>query len=172
LSCSIREATRTDIEFLREMLCEAAYWRSGTERPPNEDALSRPELARILRDWGRDGDTAVLALGPEGESIGAAWYRFWTEEDHSYGYVGPDVPELGMAVAATHRGEGVGGELLGALLKLAAGKGVHRVSLSVERDNRAFHLYKRYGFTTVGAQGNSWTMVVEIAGSREAWPPR
>jgi ribosomal-protein-alanine N-acetyltransferase len=164
MNCSLREAAPGDIGFLREMLYEAAFWRPGPERAPMEEALARPELAKILRNWGRDGDTAVLAVVSGNVPVGAAWYRLWSEEDHSFGYVGPEVPELGIAVAATHRGRGVGAQLLAAILNLAAGQGIRRVSLSVERDNPAVLLYKRYGFTAVGALGNSWTMVAETAG--------
>ena len=163
MNCLLRKATPADIGFLREMLYEAAFWRPGQERPPREEALARPELAKILHGWGREGDTAILAVTTEVSQVGAAWYRLWTEEDHSFGYVSPEVPELGIAVAATHRGQGIGTRLLAAILGLAAEQGVSRVSLSVERDNPAFLLYKRYGFTTIGAQGNSWTMIAEAA---------
>lgn len=165
MDCTLRTAMPGDGDFLREMLYEAAFWRPGQERPPIEEALARPELAKILDDWGRGGDAAVLAVVSGNGPVGAIWYRFWTEKNHSFGYVGPDVPELGIAVAAAHRGRGIGSRLLAAILDLAAGQGIRRVSLSVERDNPAVLLYKRYAFTTVCAQGNSWTMIAETAGS-------
>ena len=91
--------------------------------------------------------------------VGAAWYRFWSEHDHSYGYVSADIPELGMAVVNGFRKRGVGGRLLHALIKLAADRGIARLSLSVEEDNPARRLYLRQGFERVAAIGNAWTMV-------------
>jgi len=28
--------------------------------------------------------------------MGAAWYRFWGPEQHSYGYIAPQIPELAL----------------------------------------------------------------------------
>ena len=53
-----------------------------------EEVLSKPELARYLQDWGRPGDTAVLAIDLDGDvRLGAAWYRLMTSEEPGYGFV-------------------------------------------------------------------------------------
>lgn len=155
----IRPGSSDDLPFLRAMLYEAAFWRPGEDRPGIDEAFANPELAKILMDWGaRDGDTAVVAED-EGKPAGAAFYRFWTEDDHSYGFVAEDIPELGIAVWESHRRRGIGRALLTALLTQAAAKGVSKVSLSVERDNPARHLYESLGFTTAGTVDNAFTMV-------------
>ena len=75
-----------DLGFLWKMLYEAAHWRPGEPRPPKEEALSEPKLARYLQDWGRPDDTAVLAIDLDGDGrLGAAWYRFMTYEEPGYG---------------------------------------------------------------------------------------
>ena len=128
------------------MLYEAAFWRQTGQRPPLEEGLARPDLAGLLSGWGRPGDAAVVAESAEGRPLGAAWYRFGSEDDHSYGYVSPRIPELGIAVRGEARGRGIGTLLLRALLAEARRSGVAELSLSVERDNPAARLYARVGF--------------------------
>ncbi len=164
----IRPGRTSDRSLLEAMLIEAACWRSAERRPPSAEMLARPELAIWLADWGgREGDTAVVAEGRSGVPLGAAWFRFWSVDRHSYGFVSPDVPELAIGVYALARGRGVGRNLLKALLAAAAVQGIARVSLSVEVDNPALRLYRRVGFQTVGRSGNAWTMQIDPASSRD-----
>ena len=59
---------------------------------------------------------------------------------------------LGMGVAATHRGHGLGGRLLGATMDAAAGRGLTRIELMVRSDNApAIGLYRRFGFELEGS---------------------
>ena len=109
---SIRPANPDDIPFLREMLFEAAYWRPDQMRPPFEEGLSRPDLSDLLKDWGRAGDTGLIAVTEDGESVGAAWYRFWWDGKHSYGYISSEIPELAIAVKAAFRRMGVGHQIV------------------------------------------------------------
>ncbi len=154
-----RIGSSADLPFLREMLFEAAFWRPSAERPPLSEGLARPDLAKLLAGWGRPGDTAMIAESSGRERLGAAWYRFWSEDDHSYGYVGPAVPELAIGVRAEARRRGVGETLLLALLAHAGAQGVEEISLSVELDNPALRLYERLGFRRVGRVGGAWTLV-------------
>jgi ribosomal protein S18 acetylase RimI-like enzyme len=143
------------------MLFEAAFWRAGGARPSLEEGLARPELAKLVEGWGRPGDAALVAESRAGALVGAVWVRLWSAENHSYGFVAPDVPELGLAVRSDFRRQGVGARLLRALLELASEKGIRRVSLSVEPENPALQLYQRLGFHRVGGSGGAWTLIAE-----------
>ena len=58
---------------------------------------------------------------------------------------------LGMGVAATHRGQGIGSALLRTTLDAAVGRGLTRVELVVRADNAAaIALYQRHGFEVEG----------------------
>ncbi len=161
MSIPIRSADRSDLRFLEQMLFEAAFWRPGQTRPAIVSALAEPELAKLLADWGRDGDTGVVAeMGAE--PVGAAWYRFWSDDDHSYGYVDASIPEVAIGVVERHRGRGVGTALLEALVESARFEKIPALSLSVERDNPALRLYERIGFEIVGSGGNAWTMLLAL----------
>ena len=91
------------------------------------------------------------------------WYRpvgtyVRFTEDPGFGCLGGDVPEVSIGIAPAHRGRGIGGALLAALVEQARGRGHRAVSLSVEDGNRARSLYQRAGFVVVGRTGSSDTM--------------
>lgn len=158
----IRRTRADDLPFLREMLFEAAYWRSSRPRPPLEEGLAHPELAKILAGWGRPGDLGMIATNGQGERIGAAWLRLWTVAEHSYGFVDEQTPELGIGVLREFRRHGVGSALLLAVLGRAREDGVPRVSLSVEIENVARLLYERFGFTLHSVAQGVATMLVQL----------
>lgn len=153
-----RPATRGDETFLREMLYEAIYVPVG-EQAPARSILDHPDVARYLVGWGRDGDLGVISEeSATGNAIGAAWLRLWTENDHGYGFVDTETPELLIAIRPGHRGKGVGTSLMNALLRAAHSR-FKTVSLSVWPENPAKRLYQRLGFEIVGRHGRAWTML-------------
>ncbi len=156
----IRNGGVGDLPFLRRMLVEAAYWRQA-EKPSVIDGLRPAHLAKLLDGWGRAGDRAVIAE-VEGRAVGAAWYRLWTRESYSYGYVADTVPELAIGVAEDVRGLGIGRRLMEALVATAYNEGLAALSLSVERDNPALRLYRNSGFEVVASNGGALTMLLRI----------
>jgi ribosomal protein S18 acetylase RimI-like enzyme len=129
-----------------------------------EEVLSKPELARYLEGWGRQGDTAVLAVDLDGgRRLGAAWYRLMTSEEPGYGYVDDQTPEIALAVVPDHRGRGVGGALLRKLREAARSQGYNALSLSVEKDNPALGLYERNGFVKLFETEDAWTMRANLS---------
>lgn len=140
------------------MLWEAAFWRDVPGRIRQATDLDEPKLAVWIADWMNSGDTGVIAQSAAGP-IGAAWYRFWSEDKHSYGFVSPQVPELAIAVVPGARGKGVGARLLAELLRSAEDKELAAISLSVEVDNPARQLYERLGFLRTKEVQGAWTMV-------------
>lgn len=155
----IRNHTAEDIPFLKEMLFEAAYWRPETKRPSLKEGLSHPELRKILSEWGRSGDTAIITETVTGEKIGAAWYRFWTNQNHSFGYIAPQFPEIGIAVNRHYRRRGIGNALLAELIRISIEQNIKGLCLSVENDNPARFLYQKHQFRKVKTVADSWTMI-------------
>lgn len=158
----IRPADERDLPFLRLALYEAAYWRPA-ERPPIDEGLHHPELAKLLEGWGRAGDTAVIAEANGAGNVGAAWFRLWTDDTHSFGCVDAETPELGIGVMADKRRRGAAYALMRELIESARSQGFRRLSLSVEAENRpAVRLYQKLGFRPVGVCGRSWTMLLDL----------
>jgi ribosomal protein S18 acetylase RimI-like enzyme len=137
------------------MLSWAAGWRSSEL---DARLLRDPAVAVYIEGWGRPGDAGVIAEDEDGVPLGAAWYRRFTQAEHGYGFVAPEVPELTVAVAPQNRGRGVGTALLEALVERAEAEGAPALSLSVEDDNPALRLYERLRFERVGRAGTAWTM--------------
>jgi GNAT superfamily N-acetyltransferase len=141
---------------MRDMLRHAYYWRWAD--PELEDL----PVGRYVDRWGRDGDTALVLI-ERFRPVGAAWYRLFKASEPGYGFVDEDTPELTIAIVPSRRGRGLGRELLEALLAQAREGGFARLSLSVEPDNAAIHLYEQHGFTKVGERAGAWVMLATLA---------
>lgn len=160
---SYRPAIESDHAFLRTMLTAAFNWRDD---PEFDDALlATPEAAHYVDGWQRDADFGVIAER-DGEPAGATWARQLTAADPGYGYVADTIPELTLAVAPAHRGRRIGSHLLEALVVHATERGLTGLSLSVEDGNHARELYRRVGFTVVGREGGSDTMLLRLPSRR------
>ncbi len=158
-----RPAGAADFTFLATMLGEAAVWRPDKPTPTAEQVLADPRYAMYLAGWPRHGDYGLVA--EQGELLGAAWYRTYTEASHGYGFISEDVPELSIAVVESRRHEGIGRRLLIDLVTAGVAQGYPALSLSVNADNPARGLYESVGFVPVERRSSSWTMVRRAARS-------
>jgi len=120
--------------------------------------------SRYVENWGRPGDRGLLALD-EGFPVGAAWYRLFTAASPGYGFLDEETPELTIAVVPSRRGRGLGDQLLTALLDQAREDGFPAISLSVEKDNPALHLYERFGFQPVKEMDSTLVMRAHLESS-------
>jgi ribosomal protein S18 acetylase RimI-like enzyme len=159
---AIRAASPSDVDFLGEMLSEAAY-RAGALRPRAGEGWGDPRIARYLTGWGRPGDGAVIAVGDDGRRLGAAWYRLFSEEQPGFGFVDAKTPEISIAVVPTFRGQGIGTALLAGLVERARHEGFDALSLSVSPENPAVRLYERAGFVRVESRDRHWTIRVDLS---------
>jgi ribosomal protein S18 acetylase RimI-like enzyme len=83
----------------------------------------------------------------------------WCDVVPLYGQMRVHCGVLGMAVAATDRGTGVGTALITAALGKASDKGLSRVELTVHAENIvAQSLYKKVGFEFEGTQRRGWCL--------------
>jgi ribosomal protein S18 acetylase RimI-like enzyme len=158
---NIRPATKDDVQFLKEMLFEAARWNPDWPREPIEEVLADPMLVRYYEGWGRHGDGGVVAE-IEGQPIGAAWYRVFTADVPGYGFVDEKIPELSIAVVPLHRRKGIGEALLRSCMVQAREEGFQSLSLSVAVRNRSRMMYQRAGFEKVDEAADSWIMVANL----------
>jgi ribosomal protein S18 acetylase RimI-like enzyme len=158
-----RPAGVEDVPFLATMLGEAAVWRPDRRTPTGDEALADPRYAMYLTGWPRPGDFGLIA--EQDSPVGAAWYRLYTEASHGYGFVGEDVPELSIAVIAGRRREGIGRRLLVGLIETSEAQGHRALSLSVNVENPARHLYTSLGFQPVERRETACTMLRRAAHS-------
>lgn len=141
---TIRALRSSDQAFITDMQYEALFVPPGGDPFPRA-VLDEPDIGKYHAEFGtRDGDVGALAVDDDGAPLGAAWVR----HVEGYGFVDHDIPELGIAVVADHRGKGIGADLLAWLFER-----VPRISLSVDVGNPAMRLYERLGFELVRRDG-------------------
>ena len=158
---STRHATTADLPFLELMLVEATNWDGLRGTTPASVELDS-KAWRYLDGWQRPTDFGIVALHGVG-SVGAGWARFLPKRHTGYGYVDDAIPELTLAVARGERGRGVGTDILNGLIESARELDLPGLSLSVEDGNAgARKLYEKAGFTVVGRNGSSDTMLLRL----------
>jgi len=163
---AIRPGGEDDVVFLGLMIYEAAF-HPERPRPPLDEALRLPHVARWVEGWGRAGDASVIAIEDGSRPVGAAWYRlFGRYERGNEGFVDAATPVLAVATAPDRCGRGIGGALLTALMEQARTVGFAALSLSVGGTNPATRLYERQGFVKVDGRGpRVWTMRAALRGT-------
>jgi len=158
---TLREATADDVDAIKWALYAALGWDPARSLPPFDSTMEHPEAARYHRDWGRPGDLGMIAES-DGEVVGVAYCRLFTEHDHGHGYVDDRTPEVAIAIRDGRRGEGLGARLLTALAELAQSNGVERLSLSVDVANPARRLYERLGYRVLSEDADGVRMLSEL----------
>jgi len=146
----IRPLTPEDEPILWEMLYQALQTHEGQTAPAPE-IVRRPEFARFVEDWGREGDAGFLAhdSAQKSQVLGAVWCRAClTEHDAA--------PELAFTVTSGHRRRGIGAALLTQWVR--ANSEQSRVLLRVAPTSPAVRLYERFGFSVVAQTDTSVTM--------------
>lgn len=129
--------------LLTEFLYEAV-WRPDGAPPVPRTALQEPALRRYVEEFGR--------------VAGAVWVR----RMHGFGHVDDATPELAVALYPEYRGRGIGTLLLRAMLERLRQEGCARVSLSVQRENRAAAWYLREGFELLAERDGELVMVCRL----------
>ena len=157
----IRNLKENEFDFLTDMFYESIYIPEN--KPDKEDLINSSHFKKYHEGWGRNGDTALIALNTNNQAVGAVWYRLFNEFNKGYGYVDSNTPELGIAVTEEVRGMGVGTLLMKKIIHQAICEGYKSISLSVDpKNSNAVHIYKKLGFEDYGVSGTSITMVYRV----------
>ena len=132
---------RRHIAGFREVLDGVARerrWLAFLEAPP------LPRIRSFVLNGLRNGMTQFVAVD-DGRVVG--WCDVNPKTHATLRHSGV----LGMGVAASHRGQGLGSALLHATLEAATASGIRRIELIVRADNAAaIALYERHGFELEG----------------------
>ncbi len=164
MTIQLRQSEPSDMPFLREMLYEGVYWRAiaNATNPPFEEGLTPPGVNNALVNWGeREGDVSVVAR-VDSLFAGAAWYRFYTDDNSIRGYIEDTIPALVIAVHRDYRRQGIGKQLIDWLIVHASTHNIHQMSLMVSKTNHAIHLYRTCGFLDYADRGGSLLMLRKI----------
>ena len=161
-STTIRQGDADDLAFMRWMMVEAYHWNHPGPLPDVDDYLNSltPNNSMIVWRTGTNDRCAIAEVNHE--PVGAAWYRFATDDSHSHGYVNPQTPELGIGIRREFRRRGIGRRLIQTLIETAKTNHHPAISLSVAPNNPARHLYESLGFQRIDASGTSWTYLLTL----------
>ncbi len=156
MTLNIRPLKRNEHNLLKDFLYEAIFIPEGATPPPRS-IVDQAELAIYYTDFGKADDVCFLAeVG--GKVVGAAWARIM----HDYGHVDDETQSLSVAVFKDYRGQGIGTALMKALLAELKARGYKQTSLSVQKANPAWRLYRRLGFEVIRDNEHEWVMVKQL----------
>ena len=153
----IRPLKSEKIPLLEEFLYQAIFIPQGLEPLPRS-SLKEPELEMYIKDFGQQPDDWALAAEVDGLLVGVVWVRIMKD----YGYFDDQTPSLSISFLPDFRGQGLGQQLMTAMLDLLKVKGYPSVSLSVSKDNPAVHFYQRLGFVTVEEREDDYLMLCRL----------
>jgi RimJ/RimL family protein N-acetyltransferase len=139
---AVRRAVADDVDAMLDLYesvaAEGRY--IGRELPIDRDSL-RPVWVESVGD----PNGAWFVAEVDGEIVGSASIQ------------GLGVAHLGMQVARSHRGRGIGSSLLVASIGWARKAGAHKVALEVWPHNEAaITLYEKFGFEREGYLRKHW----------------
>ncbi|OIR44521.1 GNAT family N-acetyltransferase [Corynebacterium sp. NML120713] len=151
-SFTLRQATESDRMYLQRLNFLADVFGDETAPVGHEERLG---VTDYVDHWDPERDGGIIACDEFRTPAGGVWLRYWDTPDAGHANLGPDVPELAIAVERRFAGHRLGAKLLRAVIELAAQQGAPRVALWVDPDNeRARHRYEQFGFTAVADVAN------------------
>ena len=153
----IRPLKPEEIPLLEEFLYQAIFIPQGLEQLPRS-ILKEPELEMYIKDFGQQPDDWALVAEVDDRLVGAVWIRIMKD----YSYYDDQTPSLSISFLPDFRSQGLGQQLMMAMLDLLKAKGYPSVSLSVSKDNPAVAFYQRLGFVTVEEREDDYLMLCRL----------
>lgn len=156
----IRPIEKWEYPFLEDFLYDAIY------QPDERILLSRevirqPELFVYIKDFGLPDDICFVAEA-EGVILGAVWTRILVGEVSGYGNVDEHTPEFAISVKKEFRQQGIGFKLMQEIIDLLRKRGYAKASLSVDKENYAYEMYRKLGFHIVEERDTDYLMELNL----------
>ncbi|OEY13444.1 GNAT family N-acetyltransferase [Corynebacterium sp. BCW_4722] len=159
IAFTLREATESDRTYLRRLnyLTEVFGDEEGTIGEKERDGSDI-----YVGEWDPERESGVIAFDQFRTPAGGVWLRYWATPEEGNANLGPDIPELAIAVENRYAGHQLAVQLLDAAADLARRQGAPKLALWVDPGNpRARHRYETFGFTDV--EGHDNVMALDLA---------
>ena len=158
INYKIRPLCQDESSLLKDFLYEAIFIPEGMEAP-SRDVVNLPELKLYVEHFGTKENDFCLVADCEGKVVGAVWVRIMND----YGHIDDQTPSLSIALYKEYRNKGIGSHLMNEMAELLRKKGYKRVSLSVQKANRAVHLYLKLRFKVAKETMDEFIMTKELS---------
>lgn len=157
----IREIKQSELGILEDMLYQAIYQPDKKNLIPRS-VLNIPEVNAYIRDFGKEKADYCLVADFEGEIIGTIWVRIISGDIKGYGYVDDHTPEFAISLFDEYRNQGVGSQLMTAMIDYLRKNGYKQASLNVKKENYAVRLYHKVGFEVIREDDEDYLMVLNL----------
>ena len=157
MTCRIRKIKDNEIPLLDDFLYEAIFIPEGIE-PPSRDIIKKPDLQVYVEDFGKHKGDFCLVAETDGKIVGAVWVRIMND----YGHIDNQTPSLAIALYPQYRKQGIGTRLMQQMLQLLKDEGYTQVSLSVQKTNYAYRMYKQLGSEVITENDEEYLMVCKV----------
>lgn len=153
----IREIESNEIPLLTDFLYEAIF--QPEDKPKiTRTVLQKPMIWAYVDRFGTQPEDLCRVASVDGLIIGAAWSR----SGCSYGKVDDKTPELAISIYPEYRNKGIGTRLMASLLEILRTKGFDKVSLSVDKNNYAVKMYRKFGFEAIAERDHDYLMIKRL----------
>ena len=153
----IREIRSEEIPLLNDFLYEAIFIPEGVPAPP-KSIIENENLQVYVQDFGKKPDDRCLVAEVDGKIVGAVWTRIMDD----YGHVADGIPSLAISLYKDYRHQGIGTRLLQEMLQLLRRDGYPKVSLSVQKANYAFKMYRKAAFEVLKETEEEYLMLCKL----------
>lgn len=153
----IREMKEHEYPLLGVFLYEAIFIPEGSQ-PPSVDIIHEPALQLYIENFGNKPHDTAMVAEIDKTIIGAVWVRMM----HDYGYIDEHTPSLAISLLKEYRGNGIGTVLMKAMLAKLKQKGYAQTSLSVQKNNKACHLYQTLGYEIIKESNDEYIMCIQL----------
>ncbi|MBO1306631.1 GNAT family N-acetyltransferase [Enterococcus sp. 669A] len=157
MKATIREMTPAEYPLLEEFLYQAIFQQDSEHVIPRAE-IKNPELNVYIKDFGRLPDDHCLCAEVDKQVVGAVWVRILD----GFGSVDQKTPEFAISLLPEFRGQGIGTELMKAMLAQLKQAGYTQTSLAVQKDNYALEMYEKLGFEIVAEDEEEYIMVCQL----------
>lgn len=157
IHCNIRAIMAHEIPCLDDFLYEAIFLPEGVAAPSRE-IIYQPELQVYVENFGsREGDYCLVA-DIDHRIVGAVWARIMND----YGHLDDNTPSLAISLLPQYRHQGIGSHLMREILQLIRNENYTQVSLSVQKANYAYKMYRKLGFEIVSENDEEYLMICKF----------
>ena len=157
----IRKMQSHEYALLKEFTYQAVF-QKDPDNPISKSVLDIPKIKAFYENFGKADDFAIVAVDSNGQIIGAVWSRIIYKPIKGYGNIDSETPELAISLYPECRKNGIGTYLMKNMIDLLADKGYKKTSLSVQKDNYAIKMYKKFGFELFADHGDECILVKNL----------